>query len=76
VAISIEGYARVRPNVCYNFWQIAYGSLQESKYLTEFSFKQKFLTEENYNLLNKLEIEIGAMLWKSIKSLERYLTDK
>ena len=34
----IEGYARKRDKVHKNFLEISYGSLQESKYLLDFSF--------------------------------------
>ena len=33
----IEGFARVKSQVKKNFWEIAYGSLKESKYLLHFS---------------------------------------
>lgn len=35
----IEGYARKRPAVQLNFFEISYGSLKESKYLLYFSLK-------------------------------------
>lgn len=65
----IEGYARVRLAVKQNFWEISYGSLQESKYLVEFSYKEHYVDEANYRKANTMADEIGAMLWSAIQSL-------
>lgn len=66
----IEGYARFRKNVYKNFLEISYGSLQESKYLSEFSFQRKYLNEKEYKLLAELEREVGAMLWGTLSRFE------
>jgi len=59
----IEGYARKKKLVLKNFLEISYGSLKESKYLLYFSYKRKYLSEENYKIgLLKAE-EIGRMVW-------------
>lgn len=66
----IEGYARRKGDNCKvhkNFLEISYGSLKETKYLVHFSFVEKYLTKENYNILIKLSDEIGAMLYTMIK---------
>ena len=42
----IEGYARIKSKVHKNFIEISYGSLQESKYLIEFSFDEKYIPKE------------------------------
>ena len=65
----IEGYARKRSLVKKNFWEISYGSLQESKYLLEFSFEECLIAEIDYNKYLNLANEIGAMLWRSLESL-------
>jgi four helix bundle protein len=65
----IEGYARRKPLVRLNFLETSYGSLQESKYLIEFVFTEKFLTLEQHSTLSKLANAIGAMLWKEIENL-------
>jgi len=45
----IEGFARRKRAVKLNFWETtSYSSLQESKYLLDFSFREKFLNEENF----------------------------
>ena len=67
----IEGYARKRPAVKLNFWEISYGSLKESKYLLNFSFKEGFIIEAAYIEATNLAEEIGAMLWKALDTLEK-----
>lgn len=65
----IEGYARKKSLVKKNFWEISYGSLQESKYLIDFSFEEGLIVEEDHIKYSNLGNEIGAMLWKSLVSL-------
>ncbi len=69
----IEGYARRRPLVQFNFLEISYGSLKESKYLLHFVFKEGYITKEDYTKSLKQIDEIGAMLWTEISSLEKKL---
>lgn len=64
----IEGYARNNIKVEKNFLKIAYSSLKEAEYLIQFSFEEKYLTENNTIILLKQADEIGAMLWKTIQS--------
>ncbi len=64
----IEGFARQRKKVNKNFLEIAYGSLQESKYLLDFSQKEKYLSDEEFEKLFRLGEEIGAMLWGILRS--------
>lgn len=66
----IEGFARGKNKVKKNFWEISYGSLKESKYLWHFAMKEEFCSQEDYRKAVNLGEEIGAMLWKSIDSLE------
>ena len=65
----IEGYARMRKNVFKQFIEISYGSLKESKYLTEFSYKRKYIEKDDYNKLINLAEEIGRMLWGILSKL-------
>lgn len=69
----IEGFARKRPAVQLNFYETAYGSLKESKYLLDFSKTENWITVEDYNQGIKLADEIGAMLWTEISALEKSL---
>ena len=59
----VEGYARQRKAVLKNFLEISYGSLQESKYLIQFSCERKYLEQEKFIELQKIGDRIGAMLW-------------
>ena len=65
----IEGYSRKKKLVLINFYEISYGSLQESKYLIKFSFDEKYLVETDYRELTLLAEEIGAMLWSTISKI-------
>ncbi|MDD5625894.1 MAG: four helix bundle protein [Patescibacteria group bacterium] len=66
----IEGFARFRKTVQYNFFEISYGSLKESKYLLHFSLVEKYILKEEYNKGTKMADEIGAMLWSIIRGLK------
>ncbi len=66
----IEGFARIKKNVKRNFWEISYGSLKESKYLLHFSLVENYVSIEEYQKALKISEEIGAMLWRSLESLQ------
>lgn len=63
----IEGYSRIRDKVKKNFYEISYGSLQESKYLIKFCYIEKLLNKNDFKKLINLSDEIGAMLYTIIK---------
>ena len=65
----IEGFARRRNAVLKNFLEISYGSLQESKYLVQFSYVEKYLTQEDFRVTNALADRIGAMLWGILEKM-------
>lgn len=65
----VEGYARQRVAVMKNFFEISYGSLQESKYLIGFSFMEKYLDSEARDRLLKRSERIAAMLWGTLKKM-------
>ena len=67
----IEGYARLRAKVNVNFLEISYGSLQESIYLIDFSFKEKYMDKDGYQKVMKMADRIGGMLWGTMKSIEK-----
>lgn len=66
----IEGYGRRKNKVNINFLEISYGSLQETKYLLEFSFAEGLINKEDQEQAATLGNEIGAMLWKTLSSKE------
>lgn len=65
----IEGYARIKGKVHKNFIEISYGSLKESIYLIDFTYKESFITELDYNELKNLSEEISRMLWGMLKKM-------
>lgn len=67
----IEGFARKKPAVKRNFWEISYGSLQESKYLINFCFVESYIEETDYKKANEMAEEIGAMLWRALAPLSQ-----
>lgn len=66
----IEGYARIGEASYKSFLKISYGSLQESKYLLEFSFGEKYLNTESYTEGVAIADRIGAMLWGIISKMK------
>lgn len=65
----IEGFARKKAAVKRNFWEISYGSLQESKYLVNFSFIEKYIGDVDCKKALDMAEEIGAMLWRAMEPL-------
>ncbi|MBU1132614.1 four helix bundle protein [Patescibacteria group bacterium] len=65
-----EGYARRKPLVMKNFFEISYGSLKESRYLLEFASEENYIGDiESYKNIQALGDEIGAMLWKTLENI-------
>ena len=55
-----------------NFFEVSLGSLQESRYLLEFSCKEAWIENaDEYDRSMQLAKEIAAMLWKTIENLRR-----
>lgn len=67
----IEGFARIKDKVKLNFLEISYGSLKETKYLLYFSYKQNYITKDEYIKSLSMAEEIGAMLWTTIIGQEK-----
>ena len=44
----VEDYARMGNKVYKNFIEISYGSLKESKYLSHFLLKEKYMNKNDY----------------------------
>ena len=67
----IEGFARKRPAVKLNFFEISYGSFKESKYLILLAFEEGYISQHEYQKANLYAEEIGAMLWRTIEAIEQ-----
>ncbi len=67
----IEGYARRRPAVRLNFLETSFGSLKESKYLIYLSYKESYISSEDYQKAMEVADEIAAMLWTEISHLDK-----
>lgn len=65
----VEGTGRQGRKELKQFINIALGSLAETEYLLEFCFQLKYLEKDNYQRLEGLRSETGALLWKFHKSL-------
>lgn len=65
----IEGYARFKRGVKLQFFEIAYGSLKETKYLLYFAESEDYMSQQDYKKLFDLSEEIGKMLWKMMLPL-------
>jgi four helix bundle protein len=72
----VEGFARKGSRDYRQFLYIAYGSLKETKYLLNFAYKEGYLKEKEYGEISSLAEEVGKILWSSIKTLERKLSQK
>jgi len=72
----VEGYARRKPKVQLNFYEMAYGSFKETKYLLFFSKEEGYISNEEYSFGLQLADEIGAMLWTEIDALEQSIENK
>ncbi len=64
----VEGMGRQGKNENRQFMNIALGSLAETEYLLEFCFRLGYLTKENFQRLEDIRQEVGALLWKFYKS--------
>ena len=70
IALNIvEGYGRQNRKELRQFVNIGLGSLEETKYLLEFSLKLNYLKKAQYEELESLAIEVEKLLWKFYKSI-------
>lgn len=67
----IEGYARFTFRQKSNFFQTAYGSLKESKYLIYFCHTEGYIDAKDYEHLSLLADEIGKMLWSEMRTVKQ-----
>jgi len=67
----VEGFARIKPAVQLNFFEISFGSLKETQYLLKFSLEEKYILDGDFKKCADLSEEIGAMLWTEISALSK-----
>ncbi|MGD0336934.1 MAG: four helix bundle protein [Candidatus Omnitrophota bacterium] len=65
----VEGAGRQSKGEFRQFINIALGSLAETEYLLEFSFRLKYLNQMDYDHLERLRKEVGALLWNLYRSI-------
>ena len=71
----LEGFARFKPKVKVNFFEISYGSNKECRYLVFFALDMKWINKKEYDELFGLSDNIGAMLWKIIEGTKEDIKD-
>jgi four helix bundle protein len=67
----VEGFSRRRPKVKLNFYEISYGSAQETKYILYLAKERGWMENSDYTDSFKLIDEIGKMLWSIIIPIEK-----
>lgn len=67
----VEGYARRKPKVKINFYEISHGSTQECKYIIFFAYTQQWITKAEYEKTLDIVNEVARMLWSTIDLLEK-----
>lgn len=67
----VEGYARSKKKVLLNFYEISYGSLQESACVFYLGTRLEYISKEQYLELHTRKEEIAKMLWSSIQGVKR-----
>ncbi len=65
----VEGCGRQGKKEIKQFINIALGSLFETEYLLEFSFKLKYISESDFLKIEALRTEVGKLLWGFYQSL-------
>lgn len=66
----IEGHARQSTRSNTQFISIAYASLKESQYITEFVRQEGYITDHDAVEILDLGQEVAKMLWSKIKTLK------
>ena len=67
----VEGYARRRPKVKLNFYEISHGSTQECKYIIFFAQTQSWINRDEFNTGFEMGEELAKMIWSIIDGLEK-----
>ena len=67
----LEGFARIKKKVVINFYEISYGSLQETIGIFYLAIFLEFITKEDYQKLFDLKEEISKMLWSTMEGSKK-----
>lgn len=62
----VEGFARGGDKEFRRFLLISFGSLEETRYLLEFSVEQKYLSKDDHEYLILIMDELAKILWSII----------
>ena len=65
----VEGYARKGDKELSRFINISIGSFAEVEYLLGFSKRLKYLSDIDYERINKLKEIVGKLLWNFYKKI-------
>ena len=60
----VEGYSRKGDKELAHFVNISLGSMAETKYLLYFALRLGYLSDEEYDKINKGYEELGGKLWR------------
>lgn len=71
----LEGFARRKDKVKLNFYEISFGSLKECKYILYLAKELGYISNAGYQSSINLAEEIGAMLWRTITTIEQRIKD-
>ncbi|OIO19293.1 MAG: hypothetical protein CO029_01145 [Candidatus Magasanikbacteria bacterium CG_4_9_14_0_2_um_filter_41_10] len=67
----VEGHGRIKIGSKQNFYEISFASLKESIYCRFLAQELLYITKEEYTKAFALKDEIAAMLYTTIKGLEK-----
>ncbi|HBU06478.1 MAG TPA: four helix bundle protein [Candidatus Magasanikbacteria bacterium] len=67
----LEGFARTKKKVMVNFYEISYGSLQETIGIFYLAIFLEFISKEEYKKLFDIKEEIARMLWSTTKGVKQ-----
>ena len=71
VVNMIEGHSRFRVKTHVTFLEISFGSLKETHYLIEFSYKEGFVSKRDFEFLDSLCDGIEKMLFTKIRTMKQ-----
>ena len=64
----VEGFARQSKNEYRRFLLISFGSLEETRYILEFAFGQKYVSQQEFTTLNGVANEVAKIIWTIVNT--------